>query len=67
MLVFSTAAKSSLPSCRDCRRKMRKVTYRFSWISFVSTLPRLTLLSLHTTTDPVTTNQLHSGAIASHL
>lgn len=68
VLVFSsTAAKSSLPYCQDCRRKMRKVTYRFSRISFVAMLPRLALLSLHTT-DPVTTScTMESQSIRSHL
>lgn len=37
------------------RKNTGTVTYRFSGISFVSSLPRLTLLSLHTTAEPVTT------------
>lgn len=42
------------PPLAETAEKIREVTYRFSWVSFVATLPRLALLSLHTT-DPVTT------------
>lgn len=67
-MCWPSATLLPKPSLPYCRKEMRQVTYRFSWISFVSTLPRLTLLSLHTTTQPVTAScLLEPHSIRSHV
>lgn len=67
-MCWLSAALLPKPSLPYCRKEMRQGTYRFSWTSFVSTLPRLTLLSLHTTTQPVTAScLLESHSIRSHV